>query len=485
MRQPETGQFNLRPFSLRRKSIQINLAMLALLVVAVLIPVYGHHSIDRIREALPNEAVEPGLPGAPSAIVAEPPAAVMQAIEDARTRWIVPGIAAAALAVFIAFRLLSVGVRSVALEIWIRRMGAGDLDYRVEMKGRDEITQLAVALEELRQRSIKAMQLDLVKELSEGLKEKNAELERVLEELRRSQEQIVARQKLVELGELTAGVAHEIRNPLNFMKNFAAASDDLLEELTQTLDQLKSRLEPGQHRLLAEISHHLNDNMGRIQSNGGRLDRIVDDMIKIGRGGGRRRHVDINALLAKQTQLAYRSARAHDRRLHLDITTAFDPEVGSVPIVAEDMARVFANIVGNSCHATADKLRQREEAGDDSYVPALHLATRRKNDAIEIRIRDNGTGIPTDVMERIFNPFFTTKETDRGTGLGLSISHDIIRQHGGSITPASRAGSYTEMVIAIPAAGGKPAAGAWEHSAAEVRPARPAVRSEPHRVPPV
>ena len=129
-----------------------------------------------------------------------------------------------------------------------------------------------------------------------------------------------------------AGVAHEIRNPLNFMKNFAAASDDLLEELTQTLDELTDQLDPEQRQLLAEISHHLNDNMTRIQSNGERVDRIVDDMIKIGRGGGRPQHVDITELLTKQTQLAYQNARARDRRFNLRITTDFDPEVGSVPM---------------------------------------------------------------------------------------------------------------------------------------------------------
>lgn len=448
----EFGHAPLHKFSPRRKSTQINAAMLALIVVTVLIPIYGHHSTRNIRDAL-SEGADATTPAA----VSEQAAAAMEALAQARTRWLSLGIAAAVLITFITIRLIHLGMKTVHMEIWIRRLGAGDLEYTVPVKGRDEIAEVGLALEKLRQSSIKAMQLDLVRKLSEGLEKKNEELERVLEELRRSQEQIVARQKLVELGELTAGVAHEIRNPLNFMKNFAVASEDLIEELT---GEVKDRLE-GEHReLFTEVSRHLADNMKRIRTNSERVDRIVNDMIKIGRGGGRTQHVDITELLTKQAQLAYQSHRAQDREFTMEIGTEFDADVAAVPMVPEDMARVFTNIVGNACFATAEKARQRGEAGDDDYMPALLLSTKRVDDVVEIRIRDNGTGIPGDVVEKIFNPFFTTKDTDKGTGLGLSISHDIIRQHGGEITPQSVPGEYTEMVIRVPAKGGELAASA-------------------------
>lgn len=453
MSEPEFGHAPLHKLSPRRKSTQINAAMLALIVVTALIPIYGHYSTRNIREALLEGVGE-------TAGSEQSSAAALEALEQARTRWLSLGIAAAILIIFVTVRMIHLGMKTVAMEIWIRRLGAGDLEYTVPVTGRDEIAEVGLALEKLRQSSIKAMQLDLVKKLSEGLEKKNEELERVLEELRRSQEQIVARQKLVELGELTAGVAHEIRNPLNFMKNFAVASEDLVEEMTEALEDVKDRLD-GEHRdLLTEVSRHLADNMQRIRANGERIDRIVNDMIKIGRGGGRTQRVDVTELLTKQAQLAYQSHRAQDRQFTMDVSTEFDPDVDPVPMVPEDMARVFTNIVGNACFATAEKARQLVEAGDDAYVPALLLSTKRRDDIVEIRIRDNGTGIPGDVVEKIFNPFFTTKDTDKGTGLGLSISHDIIRQHGGYITPDSVPGEYTEMVIRVPAKGGALAASA-------------------------
>ncbi|MYA63902.1 MAG: hypothetical protein F4139_14715 [Gemmatimonadetes bacterium] len=452
MSELEFGHAPLHKFSPRRKSTQINAAMLALIVVTVLIPIYGHHSTRNIRDAL-SEGADATTP---AAVSEQASAAAMEALAQARTRWLSLGIAAAVLITFITIRLIHLGMKTVHMEIWIRRLGAGDLEYTVPVKGRDEIAEVGLALEKLRQSSIKAMQLDLVRKLSEGLEKKNEELERVLEELRRSQEQIVARQKLVELGELTAGVAHEIRNPLNFMKNFAVASEDLIEEMTEALDQLDS-----EHReIFTEVSRHLADNMNRIRTNSERVDRIVSDMIKIGRGGGRTQHVDITDLLTKQAQLAYQSHRAQDREFTMEIGTEFDADVAAVPMVPEDMARVFTNIVGNACFATAEKARQRGEAGEDGYMPSLLLSTKRRDDVVEIRIRDNGTGIPGDVVEKIFNPFFTTKDTDKGTGLGLSISHDIIRQHGGEITPQSVPGEYTEMVIRVPAKGGELAASA-------------------------
>ena len=374
------------------------------------------------------------------------------AISTGRTLMLAIGILGVVVAVVTIIRLTTIGIRSVALEVWIRRMGAGDLDYRVEMQGKDEIVELAIALEELRQRSIRAMQLNLVEKLSRGLQEKNDELERVVEELQRTQEQIILRQKLVELGELTAGVAHEIRNPLNFVKNFSEASEELLVELRGTLDESMDKLDDETRGTVADISQELTGNMERIRSHIDRANRIVRDMIIMGHGGGEAQLVEINELLRKHALLAFHSASASDNDFQLEIRHEFDPNVGEVSVVPAEMGRVFLNIVGNACYATDEK-RQFNEDSPTSYVPTLWLKTKRHDDTVEIRIRDNGTGIPSDVVDRIFNPFFTTKPAGKATGLGLSLSDDIVRQHGGSITPVTELGAYTEMVISLPVSG--------------------------------
>ncbi|MCY4665655.1 MAG: HAMP domain-containing protein, partial [Acidimicrobiaceae bacterium] len=193
-----------------------------------------------------------------------------------------------AIAVFANFRNLHTGLRVIAVEVWIRKMGEGDLDYTVNLSGNDEVNRIAEALERLRQRSIEALQLDLVRQLSEDLQEKNNELVRVLSELQQTQDQIILRQKLVELGELTAGVAHEIRNPLNFMRNFSEASEELVAELRQALEQHSDDLEDGKRAVIAGITDDLTENLLRIRSHGDRADRIVRDMSTIGRGGGTR-----------------------------------------------------------------------------------------------------------------------------------------------------------------------------------------------------
>ncbi|MXX70703.1 MAG: HAMP domain-containing histidine kinase, partial [Gemmatimonadetes bacterium] len=289
-----------------------------------------------------------------------------------------------------------------------------------------------------------------VRKLSEGLKEKNEELEQLVDELRQRQEQIIMRRKLVELGELTAGVAHEIRNPLNFMKNFSEASRELLEELEQMLGRSADRLDGSNREEIEELTRNLGVNLTRILEHGDRVERIVRDMVQIGRGGGELQWVTMNDLLAKQASLAYQSVRAQNREFQVDIRHEFDPDVGRVRVVAEDMSRVFINVMQNACYWTAEKM-EAGNGGEGAYVPTVWLKTRRVGDEIEIRIRDNGNGIPGDAIDKVFNPFFTTKPTDKGTGLGLSLSHDIVRQHGGSISPLSEPGEFTEMIIRIPA----------------------------------
>ncbi len=337
----------------------------------------------------------------------------------------------------------------------MRRMAGGDLEAKVEIEGRDEVADMAAALEVFRRHALEVQRLNLVEELAEELKGKNDQLENTLADLERAQDQIVMSEKLAALGELTAGVAHEIRNPLNFVKNFSESSEELLEELLEELSPIISerddKKDDDQLKLIREITGDITDNLKRIRGHGERADKIVHHMLMMGRGSGERQPTDINALLEEHARLAYHSARASDSDFLLDIKEDFDPAVGILDVISQDMGRVFLNLVGNACHAVDEK-RRAAEADGDSYEPLLTLATRRTADGIEIRVRDNGGGIPPDVIEKMFNPFFTTKPPGQGTGLGLSLSSDIVRQHGGEIKARSQLGEFTEMIVTLPLA---------------------------------
>ena len=403
----------ISPYSLRRKSVQVILAMALILIVNVALLVQTIATGDRALVVLASLCL--------------------------------------ALLVFTFYRLVRTGLRTVALEIWIRHMGEGNLDYRVELAGNDEVNEAADALERLRQRSIEAQQLDLVRELSDDLQQKNEELQRVLLELQQTQDQIILRQKLVELGELTAGVAHEIRNPLNFMKNFSEASEELVAELREAIEHHVEDLEDDERGLIVGITDELAENMLRMRTHGERANRIVRDMVMIGRGGGKPQPVDINNLLNDRAMIAYHSALALYEDFELDIDSDCDASIGEMEVVPEDMGRVFLNLVGNACSALDEKRRMVEE-DDGFYKPTLWLRTERTGAEVVIRIRDNGTGIPADSMDKIFNPFYTTKPSGTGVGLGLSLSSDVVRQYGGSITAQSEPGEFTEMTVRLPAA---------------------------------
>ena len=331
----------------------------------------------------------------------------------------------------------------------MRRMAEGDLEAKIEMPGRDEVADMAAALEIFRHNSLEAQRLNLVEKLAADLEEKNATLETVLADLQLAQDQIVMREKLAALGELTAGVAHEIQNPLNFVKNFAEVSEELLEELQEVLEQDGQKLDDEQRELINEINGDLTDNLGRIRQHGERANRIVRDMLQMGRGSGDARATAINALLEEHVRLAFHSARATNADFQLDIKEELDEAVGELDVVPQDLARVFLNMVSNACYATNEKRHAPETASD--YVPTLWISSRRTPDQVEIRIRDNGNGIPADVVDKIFNPFFTTKPTDQGTGLGLALSNDIVREHGGTIEVHSEPKEFTEMTIELPA----------------------------------
>ena len=328
-------------------------------------------------------------------------------------------------------------------------MAGGDLEARVEMSGKDEVADMAAALEVFRRHALEALRLNEVEKLAGELQDKNGQLESVLAELRKAQDQIVMREKLAALGELTAGVAHEIRNPLNFVNNFSEASGELIEELREILEEEGVVLPEEQRGLVNEITDDLTNNVVRIRSHGERANRIVHDMLRMGRDSGDWQEADINGLVDQHARLAYHSARATNQEFQVDLQWELNPDVGKLEVVPQQLGRVFLNMVSNACYAT-DQRRRASLAEGTHFEPTLWMSTTRKEDGVEIRIRDNGTGMPPDVVEKIFNPFFTTKPTDQGTGLGLAISNDIVRRHGGSIRVETEAGEGTTMIVALP-----------------------------------
>ena len=320
------------------------------------------------------------------------------------------------------------------------RMADGDLRVPLSIKGRDEVAEMGRALEVFRKHALEAQRLNLVEKLAEELRSKNAELER-------AQDQIVMREKLAALGELTAGIAHEIKNPLNFVNNFSQLSMELITEIREIMGEGKT-LSDEQRAEVNDIFGDLTTNLGKINEHGKRADSIVKGMLRHGRSGeGGFMPIDMNAMLSEYSRLAYHSARANNPDFNVTLHEEFANDVGMVEVVPQDWSRVLLNLVTNACDATDEK-RRKEARG--SYEPEVWLVTKRSGDEVEIRVRDNGPGIPENVRAKMFNPFFTTKPTDKGTGLGLSISHDIVQQHSGSLDVESEVGVGTEMVIRVP-----------------------------------
>ena len=338
----------------------------------------------------------------------------------------------------------------------MQEMADGNLEIAVDTSGNDEIAQLAKALEVFRYNALEVQRLNLVETLANQLQEKNEELAHTNEELERAQDQIVMREKLAALGQLTAGVAHEIKNPMNFIMNFSEVSQELLEELLEEVAKMEANGDAKEEydpELVEEVAEDLTGNLKRIREHGTRANRIITDMLKMGRGGGEWQPTDLNILLNDHALLAFHSARAADPDFQLEIQEDYSPDIGEVTVQPQDIGRVFLNLVTNACYAADEKRKMLADADDASkkdYQPTLNLSTRLVDDHIEVHVRDNGTGIPESALERIFNPFYTTKPTDKGTGLGLSMSIDIIRQHGGEIRVETEEGEYTDMIVVLP-----------------------------------
>ena len=274
------------------------------------------------------------------------------------------------------------------------------------------------------------------------------ELAASLENLRTTQDRLVQTQKLASLGQLTAGIAHEIKNPLNFVNNFSGLSSELIDELQDTL---KGPFDEKVRSEINELANTLRGNLDKVIQHGKRADAIVKNMLQHSReGSGEHGPVDINALVEECLSLAWHGARAEKQGFAITRKQSFDPSAGEVDIFPQDITRALLNLISNGFYAATK--RNTETNGGD-YEPTLTASTRNLGDRVEIRIRDNGTGIPPDVKEKMFNPFFTTKPTGEGTGLGLSISHDIIvKQHAGSIDVDTQPGEFTEIIVTLPRA---------------------------------
>ena len=285
--------------------------------------------------------------------------------------------------------------------------------------------------------------------LFESVEARTRELAKSLEDLRTTQDRLVQTQKLASLGQLTAGIAHEIKNPLNFVNNFSAVSSELIDELQ---DALKGPLDEKIRAEINELANTLRGNLDKVVQHGKRADAIVKNMLLHSREGSvEHRPVDINALVEEGLNLAYHGARAEKQGFNIKLERSFDPNAGEVDVFPQDITRVLLNLFSNGFYAATK--RGAETNGGD-HEPTLAAATKNRGDCVEIIIRDNGMGIPADVKEKMFNPFFTTKPAGEGTGLGLSISHDIVvKQHGGSIEVETQPGEFTEIKIVLRRAG--------------------------------
>jgi len=286
--------------------------------------------------------------------------------------------------------------------------------------------------------------------LFEKVEARTRELGRSLEELRVAQDRLVHTEKLASLGQLTAGIAHEIKNPLNFVNNFASLSKELAAELKELIE--RASLSESLHSEVVEIITTLTGNLDKVAQHGKRADSIVKNMLLHSREGtGDHRPISINPLVEESLNLAYHGARAERPNFNVTLEKDLDPTAGEVDIYPQEVTRVLLNLISNGFYASA---KRKSQLNDPDFVPVLTMKTRNLGSSVEIRIRDNGIGIADEVREKIFNPFFTTKPAGEGTGLGLSISHDIIvKQHGGRLDVSSAPGSYTEFVITLPRSG--------------------------------
>ncbi len=322
----------------------------------------------------------------------------------------------------------------------MRDMAGGDLETPVPEVSQDEIGELANALEVFRQQALEVQRLNLVERLYDELREVNAELQR-------TQARLVAQEKLAALGELVSGVAHEISNPLNFVTNFAEGSQELYSELAEMLENYRGEMSGDDAALLDEIGEELNDSLNRVRSNGGRALAIVERMRGLGIVGGEPVLTDLNFLLQNAVQTGCETFHVEWNDFTARPVFDLDESIDMVPLVEGDFGEAVVNLVSNACYSMRLK---RGELGD-GYEPRLAVSSRLVDGIVEIQVRDNGSGIADDVVSRIFNPFFSTRDGASGAGLGLPIAADVARRSGGDLSVDTVFGEYAEFTMSLPA----------------------------------
>lgn len=293
-----------------------------------------------------------------------------------------------------------------------------------------------------------ALKTQLERQVAQRTKEltnQKNELQHALQDLQAAQNQLIHAEKMASLGELTAGIAHEIQNPLNFVNNFSDVSTELLTEL-------KEELEAGNKEDAMEILEDVIQNLGKINHHGKRADSIVKGMLIHSRSStGQKELTDINALADEYLRLSYHGLRAKDKSFTADFKLEEDPSLEKMNVVPGDLGRVLLNLINNGFYAAGEKKKELAKQGNAEFLPKVTVSTNKTNSGVEIRVKDNGNGIPEDIKAKIFQPFFTTKPTGKGTGLGLSMSYDIVTKgHNGEIDVISEPGVFTEFVIKIP-----------------------------------
>lgn len=322
----------------------------------------------------------------------------------------------------------------------MRNMASGDLEIPVPEVGRDEIGQLAEALEHFRQQSLEVQRLNLVEQLYGELREANAELQRM-------QARLVAQEKLVAVGEMVSGVAHEISNPLNFVKNFSEGSLELYGELTEMLDDYRNGMSEEDASLLDELTEEITGNLNRVTSNGARALAVVERMRGLSVDGGELVLVDLNASLRQAAQQACEVFRFQWEDFQTELVFDLDDSVGEQMLAVRDFGEAVSNLVSNACVA----MRAKQLELGPGYLPLLNVSSRIYGGTVEIGVRDNGTGIAEDIVDRIFNPFFTTSEGTSGSGLGLPLAADVARRHGGELVVDTVFGEYAQFTMSLPA----------------------------------
>ena len=302
--------------------------------------------------------------------------------------------------------------------------------FKLERLEKDRHT-LSVMLEE----SIEDLQ-----KKSRAIEESNKALTQTLNDLKAAQAQLIQSEKMASLGELTAGIAHEIQNPLNFVNNFSEVSTELVDEMSEEIDK-------GNLKDAKQIAQDLKTNLEKINHHGKRAGDIVKGMLQHSRTStGQKELTDLNTLCDEYLRLAYHGLRAKDKTFNAATKTDYDDSIGLIKIISQDIGRVVLNLITNAFYAVTERKNQKP----DEYEPVVSVSTKKEKDKIEIRVKDNGTGIPQKILDKIFQPFFTTKPTGQGTGLGLSLSYDIVKAHGGELKVETKEGEGSEFVILLP-----------------------------------